>query len=600
MEDKNTKKIIQKKETKKAKEDVSKYKKNSATSSLLNVVKPTFLKQKQTKKAENLKIISLGGVGEIGKNMTAIQYKDEIIVIDCGLGFPNDDMLGIDMVIPDFSYLVENKSKVKALIVTHAHEDHIGAIPHFLKEVSCPVYGGKFCLELIDSKLSEHKGVKLKGFVCKPKQQVQIGCFNIEFVHVTHSTADCFALAISTPVGLIVHSGDFKVDYTPVNTQPIDLARFAELGKKGVLAFLCESTNVQKKGHSMSESVVSKTLMEVFEAQKGRRIIVATFASNAYRLHQIMLAAEKYGRKVAFTGRSMLSVSECAAKCGLITLNKENVIDIKKITNYPDGELCIITTGSQGQASTGLARMARGEFKNLEIGDNDTVIFSSKPISGNEKVVNNIINSLYKKGATVIDNELEEIHASGHACADEIKLLHSLVKPKYFIPVHGEYIHLIKHKELAIALGMDEKNILIPEIGRVIEVNQKVLKYGATVPAGEMLVDGTGLGQTDSNVLRERKQLSEEGVCVCIVGLDKSSGEITLGPDIIARGLIYSEEIQTLVYGAKEAVIDLIENTEIKTLETSEIRNLIKKRISSYFFKTTERKPLVLTIIIES
>lgn len=568
--------------------------------SVLNVVKPNFAKAKQTAKQENLKVMFLGGVGEIGKNMTVLQYKNDIVIIDCGLAFPSEDMPGIDIVIPDFSYLIENKDKIKGLFITHAHEDHIGAIKYFLKDVNVPVYGSKFTLGMVEEKLTEAKGTKLKGFVCRAGQQVKVGSFNVEFIHVNHSTAGCFALAISTPVGLVVHSGDFKVDYTPVNCDTIDLTRFAELGRKGVLLFLCESTNVCKKGHSMSESLVGETLNKVFEAEKGRRIIVATFASNTYRLHQIMQTAERLGRKICFTGRSMLKVSECAAKCGELTLNKENIVDIDKIKNIEDGKLCIITTGSQGEAMSGLFRMANDEFPQVQIGDNDTIVFSSSPIPGNEKSVINVINSLYKKGAKVINNELEEIHASGHACEDEITLMHKLLKPKFFIPVHGEYMHLISHKALAHKLGMDERNILIPGIGAKVEVGPKMMKLAGTVQAGERLIDGTGFGELDSLVIRDRKQLAEDGVCVCIIGLDKSAGEITLGPDIIARGLIYSEEMGSTITGAKEAVKKAVSSMEIKTLDSAEIRNQIKKGLTHYFFKTTQRKPLILTVIFEN
>lgn len=574
--------------------------KKDSGKSVLNVVKPNFSKAKQTAKQENLKVMFLGGVGEIGKNMTVLEYKNEIIIIDCGLAFPSEDMPGIDIVIPDFSYLIENKAKIKGLFITHAHEDHIGAIKYFLKDVNVPVYGSKFTLGMVEEKLSEAKGVKLKGFVCKAGQQVKVGHFNVEFIHVNHSTAGCFALAISTPVGMVVHSGDFKVDFTPVNCETMDLTRFAELGRKGVLLFLCESTNVCKKGNSMSESMVGETLNKVFEAEKGRRIIVATFASNTYRLHQIMQTAEKLGRKICFTGRSMLKVSECAAKCGELVLNKENIVDIDKIKNYEDGRLCIITTGSQGEAMSGLTRMANDEFPQVQIGNNDTIIFSSSPIPGNERSVINVINSLYKKGAKVINNELEEIHASGHACEDEIVLLHKLLKPKFFIPVHGEAMHLLTHKKLAQKLGMNEKNILIPAIGAKVELNQKMMKLAGVVQAGEKLIDGTGFGELDSLVIRDRKQLSEDGVCVCIIGLDKSAGEITLGPDIIARGLVYSEEMGSSINGAKETVRKAVSSMEIKTLDSAEIRNQIKKGLTHYFFKTTQRKPLILTVIFES
>lgn len=551
-------------------------------------------------KKENLKVMFLGGVGEIGKNITVLEYHNDIIVIDCGLSFPSEDMPGIDIVIPDFSYLVQNKDRVRALVITHAHEDHIGAIPYFLQKLNVPIYGSKFTIGMIENKLKEFNKVKLKAFVVKPRQQVKIGCFNVEFIHVNHSIAGAMALAINTPVGMVVHSGDFKIDYSIEECAPTDLDKFAELGRKGVLLFLCESTNVCRPGHTLSESVVREELDKLFNDFKDKRIIIVTFSSNTYRLQHILDIAEKYKRKMVFTGRSMLNNSETAVKVGELRMNKENIIDVEKMSNYADGELCIITTGSQGEPMSGLTRMVNDNFNKVTLTKDDVVIFSSSPIPGNEKNVIKIENALYKKGVTVINDELEAVHASGHACQDEIMTIHALVKPKYFIPVHGEHKHMITHQKLAVKLGMEERNTLIAENGYVVEVNDKVMKHTGTIPYGERLIDGLGMGDADSLVLKDRKQLSEDGLCVCIVGLDRASGEITLGPDIITRGLVYSEEIQGIITEAKETVISTLNTNETPNMDSIEVRNLIKRALTRFFFKRTERKPMVLTIIIES
>ncbi len=459
-----------------------------------------------------LKITFLGGVGEIGKNMTAFEYNNEIIVVDAGLTFPGDDLPGIDVVIPDFTYLVNNRDKVKAIILTHGHEDHIGALPFVLEQIKAPIYGSKLTLALVENKMKEHPKVSYKAITVKPKNVLKIGAFSVEFIKVSHSIAGSLALCISTPAGNVVHTGDFKIDFEPIDGVMTDLQRFGELGKKGVNLLMCESTNVCRKGYSMSEKSVGRALEEIFKTHPENRIFVATFASNIHRLQQILNLAEKYGRKVAFTGRSMINITDVGMKIGEITFNRDNIIDIEKIDKYADKELVIVTTGSQGEPLSALTRMAMGEFKQIKIGENDLIVFSSSPIPGNEKSVYNVINSLFQKGADVIYDELSEVHASGHACQEEIKTIHALTKPKFFIPIHGEYRHLRMHKQLAMTLGMEERNIILPSLGAQIELSPNSIKKVGFTTAGQRLIDGIGIGDMDSNVLRERKQLSEDGI----------------------------------------------------------------------------------------
>ena len=434
---------------------------------------------------EKVKITFLGGVGEIGKNMTAFEYKNEIIIVDAGLTFPDDDLPGVDIVVPDISFLLANKEKIKAIILTHGHEDHIGGLPFLLPEINVPIYGSKLTLGLVENKLKEYPKIKAKLVAVKPRNVLKVGSFAVEFIHVNHSIAGSLALCITTPAGSIVHTGDFKIDFESINGQTTDLTRFGELGKKGVNLLMCESTNVCRKGYSMSEKRVGETLDKLFEAHKDKRLFVATFASNIHRLQQIMDLAEKYKRKISFTGRSMVNVSEVAMKLGELKYNKENVIDIDKIDKFADKELLIITTGSQGEPMSALTRMAAGEFKKIDLGENDCIIISASPIPGNEKSVYNVINKLYKKGADVIYDELADVHASGHACQEEIKTIHSLVKPKCFMPIHGEYRHLKVHKELAVALGEDARNIILPDIGMQVEMTDGHIKIAGRVQAGQ-------------------------------------------------------------------------------------------------------------------
>ncbi len=544
-----------------------------------------------------LKITFLGGVGEIGKNMTAFEYNNEIIVVDAGLTFPGDDLPGIDVVIPDFSYLINNKDKVKAIILTHGHEDHIGAMPFVLQQIKAPVYGSKLTLALVDNKMREHK-LEYKGIAVKPKNVLKIGSFSVEFIKVSHSIAGALALCITTPAGNVVHTGDFKIDFEPLDGAMTDLQRFGELGKKGVSLLMCESTNVCRAGYSASEKSVGRTLDEIFKKHPDNRIFVATFASNINRLQQILDLAAKYGRKVAFTGRSMINISEIGLKIGELSFDKSILIDIDKVDKYEDKELLIVTTGSQGEPLSALTRMAAGEFKQIKIRANDLIIFSASPIPGNEKSVYNVINTLFQRGADVIYDELEDVHASGHACQEEIKTIHSLVKPKFFIPIHGEYRHLRMHKQLAMNLGMEERNILTASIGDQIEMTPNSIKRVGYVPAGQRLIDGYGIGDMESNVLRERKQLSEDGFCVVVMTINNVSGEVVGDPFIITRGVVYQDEAESFVQDTKNTILASLKEQELRGCDPAIIRTTIRRQVSNFIFKRTKRKPMVLTIVM--
>ncbi len=545
-----------------------------------------------------LKITFLGGVGEIGKNMTAFEYGDDIIVVDAGLTFPDDDLPGIDVVVPDISYLVANKDKIRAIILTHGHEDHIGGLPFVLDQINAPIYGSRLTLALVENKMKEYPKVKYKAVSVKPKNVLKIGPFAIEFIKVSHSIAGSLALCISTPAGNVIHTGDFKIDFEPIDGVMTDLQRFGELGKKGVSLLLCESTNVCRKGYSMSEKSVGRALEEIFEKHPKNRIFVATFASNIHRLQQILNLAEKFGRKVAFTGRSMINITDVGLKIGEITFDKKNLIDIDKIDKYADSELLIVTTGSQGEPMSALTRMAADDFKGIKIGENDLIVFSSSPIPGNEKCVYNVINALYQKGADVIYDELSDVHASGHACQEEIKIMHSLCKPKFFIPIHGEYRHLRMHKQLAMALGMEERNIILPSLGMQVELTPNSIKKSGVVTAGQRLIDGYGIGDMDSNVLRERKQLSEDGFCVVIVNINNVSGSVSGDPFIITRGVVYQDEAESFVQDAKNMIIASLKEQDLRGAEPSVIKNTIRRNVSNFIFKRTKRRPMVLAIVL--
>lgn len=544
-----------------------------------------------------VKITFLGGVGEIGKNMTAIEYNDEIIVIDAGLTFPGEDLPGVDIVIPDITYLKTNKDKVKAILLTHGHEDHIGALPFVLNQLNVPIYGSRLTLALVENKMKEFPNVKYKAISVKPKNVLKLGSFVIEFIKVSHSIAGSLALCVTTPVGNIFHTGDFKIDFEPIDGEMTDLVRMGELGKRGIKLLLCESTNVCRKGYSMSERSVGRTLDTIFEKNPNKRLFVATFASNIHRMQQILDLAEKYKRKVAFTGRSMINVSEVASKIGELKYNRDIIVDIDKIDKYEDKELLIVTTGSQGEPMSALTRMAAGEFKKIKLGENDLVIFSASPIPGNEKSVYNVINAIYKLGADVIYDELADVHASGHACQEELKTVHSLLKPTFFIPVHGEYRHMKTHSQLARQLGMEERNILLPSLGMQVELSANSMRQSGFVTAGQRLVDGIGIGDMDSNVLKERKQLSEEGICVVVVNINNVSGCVTSEPFIITRGVVYQDEAEAFVQDAKAAIIASLKEQDLRGAEPAVIKSTIRRNISNFIFKRTKRRPMILTIV---
>jgi len=559
-------------------------------------INPEFLVERDP---HNLKVMFLGGVGEIGKNMTVLEYGDDIIVVDAGLSFPTENMPGIDIVVPDITYLVENKDKVRGFVITHGHEDHIGGLPYTLNEIHAPVYGSKLTNAFIQNKLREHPRVKAKFVEVQPRETVQLGCFSVEFLHVNHSIVGAYAVSITTPVGVVFHTGDFKIDLTPVDGQIADTQRMKEIGDKGVLLLLCESTNVERAGHSMSESRVGESLDMIFGENVGKRIFVATFASNVHRIQQICNTADKYGRKVAFSGRSMIKNMEVASRLNELHFDMENVIDIDRIENFPDGELCIITTGSQGEPMSGLSRIASGDFNKVVVSENDCFILSSSPIPGNERAVNNTINALFKRGADVIYEYLMPLHVSGHGYYDEIKEVHDLLRPKYFVPIHGEYKHLKHHKDLALKCGMYESDVKICEIGDCIEVNQNVFKDSGKVPSGSRLIDGLGFGEIDSSVLKDRIALSEEGLCVTVVAIDRKKGIIKNGPEIITRGLVYASEASSLVEEARQFVRETLLQSDLKNCDIQVLKINVRKALSSFFNRKTRRNPTVLTIILD-
>ena len=549
-------------------------------------------------KNEKVKIIPLGGVEQIGMNITAFEYEDNIVIVDCGLAFPEDDMLGIDLVIPDTTYLKENAHKVKGLVITHGHEDHIGAIPFLEKELNVPIYATKLTMGIIENKLKEHNLMKnVKRKVVKYGQYINLGCFRIEFIRTNHSIVDAAALAIYTPAGVIVHTGDFKVDYTPVFGDAIDLQRFGELGKKGVLALMCESTNVTRPGFTASESTVGRTFDNLFQENKEHRIIIATFASNVDRVQQIINSAYKYGRKVVIEGRSMVNIITTADELGYINIPDKTLIDIDQMKNYTDDQIVLITTGSQGETMAALSRMAASMHKKVSIKPNDTVIFSSNPIPGNEKSVNKVINELSMKGAKVI---FQDTHVSGHACQEEIKLIYALTKPQYAIPIHGEYQHLNAHRDLAIAMGIDKDNVKILSSGDVLEIGRDSAKVVGRVPAQGIFVDGLGVGDVGNIVLRDRQHLSQNGLLVVVVTLERNSNQILSGPDIVSRGFVYVRESETLMEDARHVVGQALNECLMKNItDWSRIKSVIRDSLSEFLWKRTKRNPMILPIINE-
>ncbi|MCA0384390.1 MAG: ribonuclease J [Firmicutes bacterium] len=546
-----------------------------------------------------LKIIPLGGLNEIGKNMTAYQYEDDLFIVDCGMAFPEDELLGIDVVIPDITYLKKNASKLRGIVLTHGHEDHIGAIPYFLRELNVPIYGTRLTLGLVENKLKEHR-LSPKLVTIVPGQILKLGAFEIEPIRVCHSIADAVAFAIKSPVGTVVHTGDFKIDFTPIDGQKMDLHRFAQLGQEGVLALLSDSTNVVREGYTMSESSVGDTFEEIFRHAQSR-IIVASFASNVHRVQQIINAAFLNNRKVAFSGRSMVNVSGVALELGYLKLPEPDIIiDIKDIDRYPENELVVITTGSQGEPMSALARMANSEHRNMEIQPGDVVILSSSPIPGNEKSVYRIINQLTKKGAKMIYESLADVHVSGHAKQEELKLMQALVKPKYFVPVHGEYVHLDRHRQLAISMGMHDKNIFILNNGSVLEFNAEGAKLGKPVQAGRVFIDGLGVGDVGNIVLRDRKHLSEDGLIIIVVAISSATGEIINGPDLISRGFVYVRESEALMDGAKNVIDEELKKCYAKNIKDwSTLKTSVRDALSQYIYQSTKRSPMILPVFME-
>lgn len=545
-----------------------------------------------------VKIIPLGGLEQIGMNITAIEYEDSIIVVDCGLSFPEDEMLGIDLVIPDVTYLKENASKVKGLVITHGHEDHIGAIPYVLKELNMPIYATKLTIGIIENKLKEHNLMKTtKRKVIKYGQSINLGCFRIEFIRTNHSIADAAALAIYTPAGIIVHTGDFKIDYTPVFGEVIDLQRFGELGKKGVLALMCDSTNVERPGATASERTVGKTFDNLFNENKDHRIIIATFASNVDRVQQIINSAYKYGRKVVIEGRSMVNIITTASELGYINIPENTLIEIEQMKNYTDDQIVLITTGSQGETMAALSRMAASVHKKVSIMPGDTVIFSSSPIPGNEKAISKVINELVMKGANVI---FQDTHVSGHACQEEIKLIYALTKPKYAIPVHGEFRHLKKHAQLAMDMGVEKDNVILLSSGDVLELSNEKAQIAGKVPAQGILVDGLGVGDVGNIVLRDRQHLSQNGLLIIVVTLEKYSNQLIAGPDIVSRGFVYVRESETLMDDARMVVQDALNECLSKNVsDWGKIKTAIKDSLGEFLWKRTKRNPMILPIITE-
>ena len=603
---KNEFKPIRSKQTKSEKNEFSK---ESSESKLDENFDPIFdneddieqygIKQGKTR-ANNLKVMFLGGIGEIGKNMTVLEYGKDIIVIDCGVEFPTSDLLGIDLVVPDITYLVQNKEKIRGFLITHGYEDHIGSIPYVVNEINAPIYASKMTCGLIKKKMEEHKRVEYKTISVKPKQKITLGCFEIQFIHVNHAIPGAFALAIKTPVGMVVHTGDYKIDLTPIYDEKFDLHTFAELGKQGVLLYMSDSTNAEREGYSLSEKVVGDTLEKLFIENRDRRMIVAAFASNVDRMQEVINLAEKYKRKVILTGRSMVNVTDVATQIGEMKINKDNIIEVDKMKNFKDSEILILSTGSQGEPNSALSRMAAGEFKGIEIGDNDIVIFSSSPIPGNEKSVNNIINKLIMRGAKVIYSQLEQVHASGHACKEEMKLMLNLVRPKFFIPVHGEQKHLLAQRETAMTVGMDRHNILLPMLGMRVEINKNFMKCTGSVPFGSRLIDGAGIGEMDSNVLRERKQLSEDGLCIVILNVNAKRGELNSRPEIVSRGFTYMGEAQTWLEDARSTIVNSIDQDSLRSRDYVNIKIALWRALTNYLNKKLKRKPMIIPIIIES
>lgn len=546
-----------------------------------------------------LKIIPLGGIDEIGKNITAMECDGDLIVIDCGSTFPKEDMLGIDLVIPDISYLEANKERLRGFVFTHGHEDHIGATPYVLAKVPAPIYGSRMTMALIGNKLKEHRVNGIEMHTVEPRQVIQLGCFSIQFVRVNHSIAGAYALIITTPAGTIIHTGDFKIDYTPSEGHVTDIGALAAAGERGVMALMCESTNVERPGYSMSERKVGQTFTDQISTATGR-VIIAMFASNVNRVQQVVDCALQYGRKVCFVGRSMVNVSTVAMDLGLLEIPRDSVLELDDIPNYRDDQVLVITTGSQGEPMSGLTRMAFSEHRKLQIKSSDKVIMSSSPIPGNEIYVSRVINQLYRCGAEVIYDAMADVHASGHAFQEELKLMHALVKPHYFIPVHGEYRMLWQHAELAESMGMPRENIILPENGQVIEMSADSVALSGIVPTGTILVDGLGIGDVGNVVLRDRKHLSQDGLIIVAMAFDRTNGVLVSGPDVISRGFVYVRENEDIIDGIRGVVRNIISSYErIEGSDWPSIKNRIKDELRRFIFEKIKRNPMILPVIVD-
>ncbi len=558
-------------------------------------------KERKTSKKESavLKIIPLGGIGEIGKNMTLLEYGNDIIVIDCGLSFPDEEMLGVDLVIPDMSYLTKNADRVKGIFITHGHEDHIGGMPYLLKEINAPVYGTKLTIALVEHKLEEAKISGAKLNCVNPRDTVKQGCFSVEFIKTSHSIAGAVALAITTPVGVVIHTGDFKVDYTPIDGEPIDIARFAHYGTKGVLALLSDSTNVERAGYTQSEKDIGKTFEQCFSAAKGR-VIVASFASNIYRIQQIADTAISFGRVLCFQGRSMIMIAQVARELGYLNISDEHIVDVDKLKNYEADEICVITTGTQGEPMSGLSRMANASHNKLNVSKGDTVIISASAIPGNEVGVARVINRLYANGANVVYDNMADVHVSGHACREELKLMLTLTKPKFFIPVHGEERHLHQHARLAGEIGMEDKNVFVMELGNVLELTRKSGKITGDVVCGSVMVDGNGVGDIGDAVIRERKQLSQDGLVTVAVTLDKQTGRLLSNVEVLSKGFVFVRSSEELLNEAKNIATNSAKQFEgAHRSEWSTLKNGMKSSLKNYFYNKTKRTPMIIPIIIE-
>ncbi len=556
---------------------------------------------KQTRAKKPIRIIPLGGLGEIGKNMTVIECANDMFIIDCGLAFPDAEMLGVDLVIPDFTYIERNAEHLRGIVLTHGHEDHIGALAYLLKKVNTPVYGTPLTLALVESKLKEHQLTgKVQLNVVQPRRTVRMGCMAVEFIHVNHSIPDACGLAIHTPAGVLVHTGDFKVDYSPINGGIIDLARFGELGSRGVLALMADSTNAEREGFTPSERKVGESFEKLFQTAGSRRIIIATFSSNIHRVQQIINCAERYGRKVAIFGRSMVNVISIAVELGYLQVKDGTLIDIELMNRYSDEQIVLITTGSQGEPMSALTRMALGDHKKVNITPQDFIIISATPIPGNEKYVTRVVNELMKSGASVVYERMYEVHVSGHACQEELKLMLALTKPKFFIPVHGEYKHLKKHAQLALSMGMAPENVILPELGNVIETNGLEMKVVSQAPAGRVLVDGLGVGDVGSVVLRDRKHLAQDGLIIIVVGIDNATDTVVTGPELISRGFVYVREAENMMEEARVRVQEALDGCSAGELhDWNTLKGKMRDTLSEYIFQATKRSPMILPIIME-